>query len=83
MLEVVKRGARELAGREQVEPGEERGAGIFAFEIVGRVEEPCPPVCRWPRVSAPRLSRRRAIVLVKRSSPLQSVVTGRNSGVVA
>ena len=42
-----------------------------------------PPVWRWPRVSAPRLSRRRAIVEVKRSSPLQLVVTGRNSGVVA
>jgi hypothetical protein len=83
MLEVVKRGARELAGREQVEPGEERGAGIFAFEIVGRVEEPLPARLPLAARQRPRLSRRRAIVLVKRSSPLQSVVTGRNSGVVA
>ena len=42
-----------------------------------------PPVWRWPRVSAPRLSSLRAMVLVNRSSPLQFVVTGRNSGVLA
>ena len=35
---------------------------------------------RWPRVRAPRLSRRRAMVEVNLSSPLQSVVTGRNRG---
>ena len=46
-----------------------------------------PPmaVCesRWPRVMAPRLSRRRAMVAMKRRSPFTSVVTGRNSGAEA
>ena len=36
-------------------------------------KSPCPPVCRWPRVSAPRLSRRRAIVLVSLASGARGI----------
>ena len=41
-------------------------------------EEGNPVFC--PRVRAPRLSRRRAIVEMNRRSPRTSVVTGLNSG---
>ena len=40
----------------------------------------CPPVWRWPRVIAPRLSSRRAMVEIKRFCAFTSVVTGRNRG---
>jgi hypothetical protein len=50
----------------------------IAFQIVGRVEEILSAGLALPGSARPTLSRRRAIVLVKRSSPLQSVVTGRN-----
>ena len=43
-----------------------------------------PPIAvcesRWPRVMAPKLSSRRAMVAMKRRSPFTFVVTGRNSG---
>ena len=38
---------------------------------------------RWPRVMAPRLSRRLAMVAINRRSPFTSVVTGRKSGAEA
>ncbi|KAK0359221.1 hypothetical protein LTR94_032177, partial [Friedmanniomyces endolithicus] len=42
MLEIVECGAGELARSQQVEPGEKRGAGIFAFEVVGGIEQALP-----------------------------------------
>ena len=58
----------------------QRGLGVDAFEIVVGAEEPWPPVWRWPRVMAPSVSRRRAIVERKRFSPFTSVATGRKIG---
>ena len=39
LLEFEHGGAGQLAIAKQVEPGDERGAGIIAFEIVGRIEQ--------------------------------------------
>ncbi len=55
----------------------ERLLGVNALEIVSRIEQ---VLWRCPRVSAPRLSRRREIVEINRRSPRTSVVTGLNSG---
>ena len=40
----------------------------------------CDPVWRWPRVSAPSVSSRRAMVDVNRFSPWTSEVTTRKNG---
>ena len=52
----------------------------FSPRLSWAQKRPCPPVWRWPRVMAPRVSGRCAIVDRNRFSPLTSVATGRNTG---
>ncbi len=54
-----------------------------ALEIVLGAEKAVAGGAPLPRVKAPRLSSRRAMVEVNRFSPWMSVVTGRNSGAQA
>ena len=55
ILELAERGAGQLARVEQVEPADERGAGVLAFEVVGRVEQvlpACLPLAAGQRAEA-------------------------------
>ena len=64
--------------------GDRAGAAPPAHRRLSRLSSarnrPWPPVWRWPRVMAPSVSSRRAMVERKRFSALTSVAIGRNSG---
>ena len=88
--ETVERPARDVAAPERDVETPERRLGVEALQVVALAEQRAwssPPMAvwesRWPRVMAPRLSRRLAMVAMKRRSPFTSVVTGRNSGAEA
>ena len=80
VLERRERAAFDLAGVEQHVELPQRSAGIGDFEIVLGAEQPCPPVWRWPRVIAPSVSSRRAMVDRKRFPPFTLAAIGRKSG---
>ena len=80
ILKGSKRAPRHIAAIDAAVELPQCVAGIRALEVILGSEQPCPPVWRWPRVIAPRVSRRRAMVLRNRFSAFTSVAMGRNSG---
>jgi hypothetical protein len=80
ILERPERAALDLAAHEQQVELAQRIAGIGLSRLSSGRNSPCPPVWRWPRVMAPSVSRRRAMVERKRFSAFTSVAIGRNSG---
>ena len=80
LLERLERAAFDLAASEQKVELAQGVARVGAFEIVLGRKRPWPPVCRCPRVIAPSVSSRRAMVDRNRFSAFTLVAIGRKSG---
>ena len=90
VLETVERPARDVAAPERDIETAQCGFRIDALQVVALAEERLVAAAHGglanpagPRVMAPRLSSRRAMVAMKRRSPFTSVATGRKSGAEA